>query len=548
MNTLRVIHTNSMQIRIVGDLLLKIDRLLVNVMTIIVLLLIPYATSGNQAISMVRINNLSYINHAPISILSDNDFIDQGWPGSGTKSNPYSIFNLLINGNDDYGIRVWNTTAHFEIRDCYVLGAYGPDLRNVTNGKIVASIFDECDFTLIWSRNCTVVENTIIGTSAEGGPGIAIWECEDCRIERNTIEESTRDGDGILVYGSQNIDIYDNDIHGQGFGLHVGESRNCVVLHNDIGENWLGLLTGADYNLSIHDNIIHDNTVGLTINNLTSSSVANNTFIHDGIEFEYWSNGWWHPNETDILFSNNSINGKQFGYFFGLAETNLAVEDYGQVVLINCTETVVSNPTISNTDVGIHLAYCDDCVVEEGEFHNNSLAGIELNFSGNSSIKENTISFNGEQGGIALIESDQNSISNNTIFNNTIGITLRYSMMNLIVNNSILYNSMSGIDLLGSSNNQIYANDIGGNTRNAYDDGANQWDNGVDQGNRWSDYDGSGIYQIGPYGTSDNYPSFLPGNWTNPQEPLNAMLIIGVISLIAVATIGVLVLIQKRRL
>ena len=36
--------------------------------------------------------------HEPIEIVSDADFVDQGWPGNGSESNPFIIEGLEIRG------------------------------------------------------------------------------------------------------------------------------------------------------------------------------------------------------------------------------------------------------------------------------------------------------------------------------------------------------------------------------------------------------------------------------------------------------------------
>jgi hypothetical protein len=58
----------------------------------------------------------------------------------------------------------------------------------------------------------------------------------------------------------------------------------------------------------------------------------------------------------------------------------------------------------------------------------------------------------------------------------------------------------------------IYYNQLGWNTaNNAQDDGSgHMWDDGVSQGNAWSDYDEVGDYSIpGSAGSVDSYPSLL---------------------------------------
>ncbi|MFX0062145.1 MAG: hypothetical protein ACFFC7_08140, partial [Candidatus Hermodarchaeota archaeon] len=74
----------------------------------------------------------SYTPHSPISIVNDTDFANQAlaesWLGNGSSNNPYRIENYTIdqaNAADDC-IRIFNTTVHFIIQNCYVGNTTGP--------------------------------------------------------------------------------------------------------------------------------------------------------------------------------------------------------------------------------------------------------------------------------------------------------------------------------------------------------------------------------------------------------------------------------------
>ncbi|EKQ54021.1 MAG: hypothetical protein B655_1050, partial [Methanobacterium sp. Maddingley MBC34] len=58
-----------------------------------------------------------------------------------------------------------------------------------------------------------------------------------------------------------------------------------------------------------------------------------------------------------------------------------------------------------------------------------------------------------------------------------------------------------------SKTNEIYTNNFSNNNTQAYDTGTNNWDNGVNTGNYWSDYSGSGVYPIQGGSNIDHYPT-----------------------------------------
>ena len=66
-----------------------------------------------------------------------------------------------------------------------------------------------------------------------------------------------------------------------------------------------------------------------------------------------------------------------------------------------------------------------------------------------------------------------------------------------------------GISCNGAArNNRVYYNTIIDNVLNAEDDGLNNtWDDGISEGNYWSDWDGDGEYEISGYANAvDRYP------------------------------------------
>jgi parallel beta-helix repeat protein len=161
-----------------------------------------------------------------------------------------------------------------------------------------------------------------------------------------------------------------------------------------------------------------------------------------------------------------------------------------------------------------------------------------LTYSTENSIINNTI-FNNVYDGIRLIWSaDNNIITSNTISNNDYGIHIIHSNINTINNNTLVENS-NGIFMEGGNEDTVIGNTLSDNwaaisfSHSSYDNvichnnffnnthqignpihsdplSSNRWDNGL-EGNYWSDYTGqdANLDGIGdtPYiADGDNYP------------------------------------------
>nr|NQU90429.1 right-handed parallel beta-helix repeat-containing protein [Bacteroidota bacterium] len=170
--------------------------------------------------------------------------------------------------------------------------------------------------------------------------------------------------------------------------------------------------------------------------------------------------------------------------------------------IVNSDHNLISDNKIffNNSNGGIWLSEADYNSILENEILNNRL-GLGVGNSQNNTISGNLIAYNGYFGGIYLNLASNNTYTNNVIANNeSIGIDIHYySSNNTIRNCDIFDNGEYGIKINGCDNNQIYHNYFADNTLgNAYDSGANDWSNGYgnpfdpaeEGGNFWDDYTG----------------------------------------------------------
>ncbi|MHA1122440.1 MAG: hypothetical protein ACTSPC_06475 [Candidatus Heimdallarchaeota archaeon] len=88
---------------------------------------------------------LDLVEHAPILIVSNNDFETLNFTGEGTNLEPYIITNLFINASGvTNGIEIHNTNAYFEIKNCTILTDYIAILLSATAASTAKIINNTC--------------------------------------------------------------------------------------------------------------------------------------------------------------------------------------------------------------------------------------------------------------------------------------------------------------------------------------------------------------------------------------------------------------------
>jgi len=265
------------------------------------------------------------------------------------------------------------------------------------------------------------------------------------------------------------------------------------------------------YNGTYYENIVVDKSVSLvgqdrdltTVEGNGTGNVisieANNVNIKD---FTIKGSGTLRPNSGILVdmchdneISHNTITNNNDGIHFELSSDNV----------------ISGNIISSNNNDGIHFAFTGGNVVSGNIISSNNNDGIHFELSSDNVISGNIISSNNNDGIFLCVSSDL--VSGNTITNNANGIDLFMSSDNVISGNTISSNNNHGIILSSDSgDNTIYHNNFN-NIHQMETESTNFWDYD-NEGNYWSDYDGTDDNQDGIGETSyiidennrDNYP------------------------------------------
>ncbi len=430
------------------------------------------------------------------SKISEKFSIDgnQGWidfrtegncSGSGLYGDPYVIEDLIIDGGGlGTGIIIKNSDVYFKIENTTTYNCdIGIEFENVSNGTLVKNNCSRNnDYAIYISGNHNNISNNL--ASVKRDACIRLNGTYN-NISGNNMTDSSR---GLWLWGSYNI-VSNNLVENctSGISIHDGynnisnnnivniEQSNPIdifsdyniVSNNIIMNSIVGIGVSGSYN-NISRNILYDNYLyGVDLredggynlvyaNNITESrqgiilngnyhNISGNVIVNCGLRIGSWT---LNSLTSHIIDSTNLVNGRPLYYYSN--KTGLGVDNFtnaGQVVLINCNYSIISNMDISNTNNGISLYYCSENIISNNKLHNNIDYGF---YSSNCHY---------------------NNYTNNSCFNNTYGLGIG-GFWNNVSNNKINNNEKYGISCGGeynilfnnSLNSNYYGIVIGGNS------------------------------------------------------------------------------------
>lgn len=236
--------------------------------------------------------------------------------------------------------------------------------------------------------------------------------------------------DGILVINSSNvvIDCQNAELSGNGSGAGIivrqfPEAEYWLNITNNLSnmapivENISAFIDNISFisNITIKNCKIKDFKFGMNITAVKNSRIENNIFDNSEMLLA----------AKETIFENNQIKNSENG-----------------IIVIGINSTVRNN-LIQNNNNGIAVGGFDNIISSNNATRNSN--GVVLLFSAGAEIYDNYLANNSEAG-IKILDSSNNSIYNNIIESNLIGISMsglfaNSSEGNVIKNNKIIKNS-----------------------------------------------------------------------------------------------------------
>jgi hypothetical protein len=359
--------------------------------------------SGSDRLSATFDPSIAKV-HDPIYIEGNKNFTAANGVvgGSGTEEDPYVISDwIIVNGQQQAGIMIHNTTKHFVIRDCQIKGN-GDQKNNLTYETSKALTIGIDMMNVIFGR---IYQNQLYHTWAYE---IFIEDCEYIEISEN-IFKSDKGEAGIHIYKGLHLDITYNTFDAIiDWNVKMGSPE--IQFHKEDGIETVEcsdlLIKGNSFIHYLDQTIIsyHDEGVMIDSNKIVNS-------MYRGIDVK----------SEDVKISNNSIK--------DIDDSAISVHSGMNIEIMNnnCSD---SGRGINVGGEGVDILLCHDNIIENNDF------GIKSN-------RENSI------------------FNNNSVLNSEqIGFEI-YTYRNTFINNMILGNEWKGMWIYNNAFGM--ADDRGGN-------------------------------------------------------------------------------------
>ncbi len=394
---------------------------------LVLLFSITLLRAGNQQESVpVNSVDLKIKADPPIQIFNNSDFVP--YPGVGTENQPYVLENYVINSGITAGIWIENTTVHFIIRNCTITNFdSGIKLDNVSNGLIENTTLrnNQAGISSTYCTNLTIINNSL---SNNYDYGIDISNAINLLITNNTANSNDI---GLYVVHSNYTRMINNTVMNNGGflfgpfgGIRINNTRHSTVSQNTASNNiWTnGISVYNSENITLSFNTANSNSYkeGIFLNNVNHSKLFNNT-----------------------AKSNQDENIELYLSHYNLVENNTVHVGWNGIYLANSSYNNISHNLVTSVtgNVGLLLWYSDNNRVMENTVLFCRLA-IYLHTASYNFVAQNTASYT-QYSGISLFDhSCFNTIYNNTCNHNNKGIALwELSNDNTVTWNTVINNS-----------------------------------------------------------------------------------------------------------
>lgn len=304
--------------------------------------------------------------------------------------------------------------------DTFTAGKAKPslDAAIIVNGNAqLAAIATDGNGT---AGNPYIIENKDIDA---GGAGSAIHiqntdahlVIRDCNVTGSGNYQA-----GIKLESVANVKVTGINASGNYHGMQVFFCTNAtIMLNNASGNSERGIFTQSCTNTTISGTIVSHNNAGIIAELPRNTTISGNT-VQDNNGIGIW------------IYGGGSSGGYNWAYNNNVSGNTVNRNNRGIVVYISNDTTISGNTVTASTTDGIHMQKINRVIISGNTVVNNQQPGTingggidiigsdDCKSTGNQ-ITGNNVSFNDAWGIYISQHSEGNTISGNTLHNNTAG-------------------------------------------------------------------------------------------------------------------------------
>ncbi len=388
-----------------------------------------FASSSNDTVD----SNEFLLNRGALSIaLAVNTTVTRNVVAGG-----YGPFDILLGGSDRVAIANNTLTDRTQSRT-------GLEIMGSTNATIANNTIDSYFYGVeLRSGKAVVAGNRVTGSQF---CGVHLWVVYDNAIENNTFVGGRY---GVCLETSARNLIRNNSFSSPSYGIALLNSNSNHITSNILAGSLVGIMTRSS-----GSNIIANNTLssivqeGIDLTSSSADSLADNTFLdglsrpvivlNDSLNIRmdrnalagggiYISGDQVVQWDTHAIAPSNTVGGRPV-YYWHNASGGTIPAGAGQVLLGNVSGVTVETQNFSGAFVGIQAGFSSGLVIRNNTASDSGWAGVELDYSSNSSVLGNVIWNSTAVGnGIDLYHSRGITVAGNRVSNNYYGIILESS-------------------------------------------------------------------------------------------------------------------------
>ena len=333
--------------------------------------------------------------------------------------------------------------------------------------------------SLASSANVTVNTSRV---SLNNGEGIPLRSSTNVAI--NASDVFSNSGRGIYLYSSSNVSITASNVTSNTYGVHIVSSPNVTVSGSNLTSNSeYGISLRSSSNVTINANdVSSDSGRGIHLFSSTNVTITANTFLSNGLTL--WGAALSHYNSHTVT-PDNTVNGKPLYYHKDCNSVTVDGIPVGQLLVVNCTDVTARNLQITDTDMGILMAfssriviaasnvsdnpyglfllYTSNVSIDSNDVYSSSIYGILLYSTANATVTTNDVSTTPISFGIYIDSCSNVWVAANNVTNGYHGVLLQFCTNATLTSNKVSLASDFGIFVRESTNVNLTANDASNN-------------------------------------------------------------------------------------